>query len=74
MKTGFSILELLIIIVILCVISLFMLRGYNPVKRIIYSNKEMNTKQEIINKQLDEIQNAKDLRDKRLKKNLEQNY
>lgn len=73
MKKAFSLLELLIIVVILCVFCFFILRGKNPVNNYVNERKELNTKQEVINKQLDDIQKAKQMRNQELKQNFGQN-
>lgn len=74
MKKAFSLLELLIIVIILCLFCFFISKGKNPVNNYVNERKELNTKQEVINKQLDDIQKAKQMRNQELKQNFGQNY
>lgn len=73
MKKGFSALEILIVLVILLV-CFFIFKDANPVKSVIIEHKEIKTRQEHVNNQLDELQKAKKLRDERLKQDLERSY
>lgn len=74
MKKGFSALELLIIIAVLCFVLFFIFKGNSPVKSVVNEHKQMTEKQEVINNQLKEIEKAKNLRDERLKQDLEKSY
>lgn len=73
MKKGFSALEIIIILVVLLA-CFFIFKGANPVKSVINEHKEIKTRQEYVNHQLDELQKAKNLRDERIKKDLERSY
>ena len=60
MKKAFSVLELLIVLVVICsCVLIFWNKSTNPVKSAIQERKEMQTKQEMINSKLDEIQRLK---------------
>jgi len=74
MKKGFSALELLIIVAVLCFVLFFIFKGNNPVKSVVNEHKQMSEKQKVIDNQLKDIENAKKLRDERLKQDLERNY
>ncbi len=73
MKKGFSALEIIIVLIILLT-CFFIFKGANPVKSVIKEHKEIKTRQEYVNHQLDELQKAKNLRDERLKQELERSY
>jgi len=72
-KKGFSAIEMLIVLVVLLA-CFFIFKGVNPVKSVINEHKEIKTRQEYINHQLEEIQKAKNLRDVRIKQDLERSY
>lgn len=74
MKKGFSALELIITVVVLCFVLFFIFKGNSPVKSVVDEHKQMNEKQKVINNRLKEIENAKNLRDERLKQDLEKSY
>ena len=73
MKKGFSALEILIVLAVLLA-CFFIFKGAAPVKFVINEHKEIKTKQEYVNHQLDELQKAKNLRDERLKQDFERSY
>jgi len=72
-KKGFSALEIIIVLVVILTVF-FIIKGGSPVKSVINEHKTIKTRQEYVNHQLEEIQKAKNLRDERMKQDLERSY
>lgn len=72
MKSAFSALELLVIVIVLCFICIIFSNHSNPIQNAVNERKELHSKQELIDSKLDQIQKNKNMQIKNLKHSMEQ--
>lgn len=74
MRKAFSALGFLVVITVICIMYFLFWNGSKSPKSIVNERKVIEQKQQIVNEQIKDIQNARAIQKKQLKESLEQNY